>query len=878
MDLRALRPRGRLAALLLLSALTPALSLAGPGDVSDQPQGVMVDETPSLWMVELSGKAGVEGGNANSLAAEKQAFRSAAEKAGVRLTERYAYHTLWNGVSVAINPRDVTKLARVAGVKNLWPVIKLSVPERSPNPGVELVTAIKQTGADIAQNSLGLSGHGIKVAVMDTGIDFDHPDLGGCFGPGCRVFTGWDFVGDDYNADDTSPSFNPIPTPDPIPDDCNGHGTHVAGIIGANGTIRGVAPGVTYGAYRVFGCEGSTTSEIMLSAMERAFADGMDILNMSIGAAYQWPQYPTAVAASRLVSKGMVVVASIGNEGATGLYSAGAPGVGAHVIGTASFDNTDVLLPAFTASPDNASFGYLQAAASGTAPTSGTFPLGRTGTPASAADGCAVSGGGAPGSLTGQAALIRRGTCGFYEKAVLAQAAGAASVIIYNNAAGFINPTVAPVIPPPPGIAPGTPVTIPVVAITAAQGADIDARIAAGAATMTWTDTQSSVPNPTGNLISSFSSYGLAPDLSLKPDIGAPGGNINSTYPLEKGGHANISGTSMSSPHVAGAAALLLEAHPNKKAILVRDILQNSADPKPWFGNPGLGFLDNVHRQGAGMVDIDDAILATASVSPAKLALGEGEAGPSVQTLTVTNSATTPVTFDLSFVNALSTGGTIAPSFSTSDASVAFSAASVAVPARGKASFTATITPASGPVFGQYGGYIVLTQQGSGNVFRVPYAGFVGDYQALQVLTPTANGFPWLAKLTGGTFFNQPTGALFTLVGDDQPQFLVHFEHQSQRFLMEVTQMKTDKNGNKVKAKSWHKIIDESFFGRNTSSTGFFAFAWDGTTFDNPNKPPLVVPDGEYTVSIAVIKALADLKNPAHTELWTSPLITIDRP
>jgi minor extracellular serine protease Vpr len=876
MDLRALRPRGKLAALLLLTALSPAVSLAATGDVNDVAEGAMVNETPSLWLVELSGKPTVEGGNAASLNAEKQVFRSAAEKAGVRLTERRAFSKLWNGVSVAINPRDVTKLARMPGVKNLWPMIKFSVPERSTNPGIDLATAIKQTGADIAQNQLGLSGAGIKVAIMDTGIDFDHPDLGGCFGLGCRVFTGWDFVGDDFNADDASPSFQPIPHPDPVPDDCNGHGTHVAGIVGANGGIRGVAPGVTYGAYRVFGCEGSTFSDIMIEAMERAYNDGMDILNMSIGAAFQWPQYPTAVAASRLVSKGMVVVTSIGNEGATGLYSASAPGVGAHVIGTASFDNTDVLLNAFTVSPDNTAFGYLQAAAAGTAPLNGTFPLARTGTPASVNDGCAVSGGGT-GNLTGQVVLIRRGTCGFYEKTVLAQSVGAAGVIIYNNAAGFINPTVAPVLPPPPGIAPGTAVTIPVVSITAAQGAAIDARIAAGGATMTWTDTQSSVPNPTANLISSFSSYGLAPDLSLKPDIGAPGGSINSTYPLEKGGHANISGTSMASPHVAGAAALLLEAHPNKKAILVRDILQNSADPHPWFGNPTLGFLDNVNRQGAGMVDIDDAILATASVAPAKLSLGEGEKGPSVQTLTVTNAAATPVTFDLSFVNALSTVGTIAPTFASSDADVTFSASSVAVPARGKASFTATITPASGPATGQYGGYLVLTQQGTGRIFRVPFAGYVGDYQALRVLTPTANGFPWLAKLSGGDLFNQPNGATFTLVGDDQPQFLVHFEHQSQRFLMEVNQVGTQ-NGVKVKGRSWHKIIDERWFGRNTSSTGFFAFAWDGTTFDNPDKPPLVVPDGEYVITIAVIKALADPTNPAHTELWESPLIKIDRP
>jgi subtilisin family serine protease len=852
--------------------------LAQTSDVDGAPQAAAVDETPSLWLIELNGKATADGGTSAALAAEKQAFRSAASQAGVQFTERHAFGTLWNGVSVSVAHKDIARIARLPGVKAIYPVIKYSLPERSPNSGMDLATAIKQTGADIAQNQLGLSGHGVKVAVMDTGIDFDHPDLGGCFGPGCRVFTGWDFVGDDFNADDTSPSFQPIPHPDPIPDDCNGHGTHVAGIVGANGGIIGVAPGVTYGAYRVFGCEGSTFSDIMIEAMERAYNDGMDILNMSIGAAFQWPQYPTAVAASKLINKGMVVVVSIGNDGASGLYSASAPGVGKDVIGVASFDNTDVLLPAFSVSPDNALFGYLQAAASGTAPTSGTFPLGRTGTPASTADGCAASGGGAPGSLTGQVVLIRRGTCGFYEKTVLAQAAGAAGVVIYNNVAGFINPTVAPVLPPPPGIAPGTPVTIPVVAITASQGATIDGRIAAGGATMTWTNQQSSVPNPTANLISSFSSYGLAPDLSLKPDIGAPGGNINSTYPLEKGGHANISGTSMASPHVAGAAALMMEAHPDKKASLYRDIFQNSADPKVWAGNPGLGFLDNVHRQGAGMIDIDDAITTTTSIAPAKIALGESEAGDSVQTLKVKNVASTPVTYDLSFVNALSTGGTITPSFFLSDAEVTFSAPSITVPAKSERSFTATITPATGPDLGQYGGYIVLTQQGGGRVYTVPFAGFIGDYQAIQVLSPTANGFPWLAKLSGGTFFNQPTGATFTLVGDDQPQILAHFDHQSRRVLLQVFQINTDQNGVQTRGRNWHKIIDESYFGRNSGPTGFFSFAWDGTTFNNPGGPIQTVPDGQYVIEISVLKALGDPANPAHTETWQSPLITIDRP
>jgi subtilisin family serine protease len=98
-----------------------------------------------------------------------------------------------------------------------------------------------------------------------------------------------------------------VPSPDDNPDDCQGHGTHVAGIVGANGGgIVGVAPQVQLGAYRVFGCAGSTTSDIIIAALERALADGMQVINQSLGAARQWPQYPSAQASSRLARKGVV--------------------------------------------------------------------------------------------------------------------------------------------------------------------------------------------------------------------------------------------------------------------------------------------------------------------------------------------------------------------------------------------------------------------------------------------------------------------------------------------------------------------------------------------------------------------------------------------
>ncbi|HWI63539.1 MAG TPA: S8 family serine peptidase, partial [Symbiobacteriaceae bacterium] len=524
-------------ALLLLSSLAVS---AGAQDVVELQSlnpapavadyTTMVNENPGSYIVELASAPAAEGTAKATLKAEKDAFRKAAKQNGIDLAERYAFDELVNAISIQMDPAQLPALKRLPGVKAIWPNVTVARPDVAAVPAEpDLYTAINMTGAGIVQSELGYTGKGVKVAVMDTGIDYDHPDLGGGFGPGYRVVTGYDFVGDAFNADSTSPLYNPVTLPDPFPDDCGGHGSHVAGIIGANGAVKGVAPEVTFGAYRVFGCEGSTNSDIMIAAMERAYADGMQILNMSIGSSFQWPEYPTAKAASRLVNKGMVVVASIGNSGANGLYAAGAPGTGDKVIGVASFENSHIFLPEFTVSPDGMKVGYTNATAAPLAPLTGTFDLTRTGSQTVANDGCAAL---PAGSLAGKLVLIRRGTCGFYNKALNAQNAGAIGVVLYNNQAGSVNPTVAPVAPLT------TPITIPVVMISQVQGNMIDSRLAAGPVTMTWTETKGSYPNSLGGRIATSSSYGLAPDLSLKPDIGAPGANIYSTYPLEKGGYA----------------------------------------------------------------------------------------------------------------------------------------------------------------------------------------------------------------------------------------------------------------------------------------------------------------------------------------------------
>ena len=827
--------------LLFVLVLGLAAMVFAPAVESSDSVSADLDETAELWFVEMSSPPTADGTSLSKVRREKKRFRAAAAKAGLAFEERYAFDTLWNGLSIRVDKGQLTKLGRIRGVKALYPVDEYWV-DPEPVERAELFTALALTGADIAQNTLGYTGAGVRIAIMDTGIDYDHPDLGGCFGPGCRVETGWDFVGDAY----TGPS-GPPPVPDPDPDDCGGHGSHVAGIAGANGVVTGVAPGATFGAYRVFGCVGSTSADIMIAAMERALADGMDVLNMSIGSSRQWPQYPTAAAGTRAVNAGMVVVASFGNSGSLGLYSGSAPGVGQKVIGVGGFQNTHLTLPAFEVAGQP--IGYDVMSFSPDPPTSGSDEIVFVGR------ACDID---LPllASPAGKVALIERGACSFREKALNAIDDGAVAVVIHNSSPGIFFGTLSAPLPDPR----------PVVSITQADGLFI--RGESPPVYMTWTNQLISVANADGGLMYQSSSWGLSPDLALKPDLGAPGQYIYSTIPLELGGYATFSGTSMSAPHVAGAAALMLEAYPNTPSQAMRRILQNSADPVVWGLNPGLGFLDNVHRQGAGMLDVDDAILATTRIEPGKLSLGEGEFGPVSRTLWVENNGASAVTYDLSYVNALSTGGTIAPSYYLSDATVAFGAPSVTVPAGGTSTVDVTVYPATGPTFGQYGGYVVFTPQGGGQVYSVPYAGFVGDYQGITVLEPTPFGFPWLAKLIGGFYFNQPGGATYTLAGGDVPYFLVHLEHQPRLLRMEVFDAHT--------GKAWHRALQLAYFPRSSSATSFWAFTWDGYTVSG--RKLYQVPDGDYVVKLSIQKALGDDEDPAHWEIWTSPVITIDRP
>jgi subtilisin family serine protease len=884
------------AALLALGVLIgPGLAGAAQSLTPDHPVAAATgggNETPTAWFVELNSPPSVKGTSDATLKAEHDAFKANAKAAGVDYTERYSFSTLWNGFSVGVPLSQVGALSSIPGVKAIYPVQPVSIgPEPVSQGNPDDANSNPMIQADVAQDDLGFDGSGEKIAIMDSGVDYTLPELGGCFGSGCKVAGGFDLVGDSYDANPNDSTYQPIPHPDNDPAPCDpnvadaranqprggtsdaGHGTHVAGIAAADGRghageVTGVAPGSTILAFRVFGCNGSTSSDTMISAMEMIKRAGADVLNMSIGDAFNtWSESPTAQAATNLADSGVVVVASIGNSGANGLYSAGAPGVGADVIGVASVDNTKATGPGLRI--NGTLFGYVAAAGAPEPPRSGSFTI--LAAPVANKTGCNAF---ASGFFAGKIALIQRGTCTFYTKASNAMAAGAAGVVLFNNVTAPVSPTVAG----------SPPITIPVVIISKADGDSVYTAALAGVP-FEWTNENVESPIATAGLISDFSSYGTDAELILKPDLSAPGGQIFSTWPHQQfGGHNSISGTSMAAPHVAGAAAVYLQAHPGASPAAVQTAFMNTAKPGNWSLNPGLGFLDETYRQGAGLVQLADAIGATSSVTPSKISLGEGNGG--TQTLTIRNNGSTSVTYDLSNVTAVGTGpNTFTPSFNLPDTTVVFSSPNVTVPAGGSATVNVSITPDAGlPDRSLYDGFIKLTPEGGGQALGVPYVGFKGDYQSIQILTNANCGLPALFQLKASASDSclgagiqriGPSGGTFTLQGSDVPILLFHFNHQVRKMYIQVE----NADGSFV-----HPVFNfadkEQYLSRNSTATAFFEFDWDGTRGqDNgSNGKRKVVPNGTYKLKLSVLKPLGNENNSADWETFTTPPITLARP
>jgi len=500
-----------------------------------------------------------------------------------------------NGVKVRGTPEQIRAFAALPGVVEVKAVRTYHLVNAQSVPFI---------GAPQAwQGPPGLHGEHVRIAVIDTGVDYTHANFGGpgnvaafaaaaaastspadpaLFGPNApKVKGGTDLVGDNYDAGSTDPA-KTTPQPDPNPLDCNGHGSHTSGTASGFGVTSegatfkgsydattpsqsfiigpGVAPLADLYAVRVFGCAGSATTDVVVDAIDWAIANDMQVISMSLGSDFGTEDDADAEASENAVNSGVVVVASSGNAG-TIPYVAGNPSTGEKAISVAAVDSHQFLANGVhIALSSGGGADGIDADPAAPLP-SGSVPAVILTNAGSLALGCS-SADYPPSGAAGALVIVSRGTCTFVAKATLAMAAGAVAIGVVNNTTGFFNPAI-------PGV------TIPFIELRQSDSATFTSAPSPVNATIAFAN----VPNAGFRAFASFSSAGpRGGDGHLKPDISAPGVGVFSTAAGTGNQGEFLSGTSMAAPHVAGSAALAIQAHPRWDAADVAAAVVNTAD------------------------------------------------------------------------------------------------------------------------------------------------------------------------------------------------------------------------------------------------------------------------------------------------------------
>jgi len=682
-------------------------------------------------------------------AAEQAATRAQIEGLGGQVTG--AYQSALNGIRVKIPRNQLASLKRIPGVVD---VVRVGV-----HKPLNVVT-VPRIQAPIAwSGAAGVHGEGIKIGIIDTGIDYTHADFGGpgtvaaynaalatdtaspdpsLIGPNApKVKGGIDLVGDDYNADNTSPDYQPIPHPDNNPLDCNSHGTHVAGTATGFGVLAdgstfhgpynqltyqnnsfGVGPGVAPLAdlysIRVFGCAGST--DVVTQAIEWAVDNDMDVINMSLGSDFATGVSDDALAADAAVKAGLVVVSAAGNAGDIP-YVLGSPG--------ASVKGIAVAASAREASDRTANFSLSTGAtmtalnandATWSSPqTLQVVVLKNAALPGGVSLGCDPNEYLAA-NVVGKLVVTQRGTCARVARAVFGQKAGAAAVVMINNSTS-LPPFEGPITSNPDTGEQYT-VTIPffgVKGLANTANSDGNNLALANGATVSLAE---GTPIVTG--MASFSSAGpRTPDSRLKPDITAPGTNVVSAGMGTGTGTLIDSGTSMATPHITGVAALTIQAHPKWKPNAIKSAIINSGDPSTISdyreSRAGTGVVNAASAVGTQAIAFADNDETTLNFQMQEFSSDFSKSG----TIHVKNDGATPVSFNVSVAQKKGSAHTLSLGRST-----------LTVPARGQSTFDVTLTvpvatAGDSSAMREVAGLITLTPttaaSNHGYTLRVPY-------------------------------------------------------------------------------------------------------------------------------------------------------------
>ncbi len=519
------------------------------------------------------------------------------KKFNAKVKFRYTY--LFNGFSCTVKGKYVNNIAQIQNVKRIF---------KDRKAYLERTYATKVIKSDVVNRMTDssnnyITGKGIVVGIVDTGIDYNDKELGSGGFPNSKVIGGYNFA--DMNND---------------PMDTDGHGTHVAGIIA--GSHYGVAPDAKIRAYKVFkGKDETTATSVIIEGVEQAVKDKCNVINISIGTpgGEGDGSDPESIAVENAVASGVVVVAAAGNSGCRSElvpFPMSSPASNKDVIGVGASDDAmhGVIL-------------LKNEAIVGMYPDKS--PIFNSGNYGAVYCGYGEEKDFIGKNLKGKIALIQRGKIYFGDKDLNAKRAGAVGVIVFNNTSGL---------PPIALVSKSNPDEtnfIPFLFVSYANGMYLKQYVN--------DSVQIKLDNKYGlGRMSTFSSNGPTIDFYPKPDIVAPGINISSTVLNNK--TAVMTGTSMAAPFVTGSAALIKQAKSFLKPDEIKALMMNTAEI---LKNPDSLKPYSPLLQGAGRINVENAISSNALVEPASFIFGNGTTEKNSK-FTVKNLSNSNLTFSIS--------------------------------------------------------------------------------------------------------------------------------------------------------------------------------------------------------------------------------------
>ncbi|KAF9880706.1 hypothetical protein CkaCkLH20_01748 [Colletotrichum karsti] len=577
-----------------------------------------------------------------------------ADHEGIKLFKTFESE-VFTGVSVETTTDNADTLRILQNVGNVWQSRKVQMASVMNGKTFDSHTSAANysihgmTGVDKLHEA-GILGKGVTVAIVDAGVDYNHPALGGGIGPGFKILGGYDLVGGSGWPD---PGSDKRPDDDPMEIDSIGHGTHVCGIIaGKTDGWQGVAPEANILSYKVFGDDdsGSTDEETLIDAFLRAHADGADVITSSIGGRGGFASNAWAEVASRLVDQGLVVTISAGNDGDSGLFFPDNGMSGRNVLAVASVEPDYVPGMPFEVTFDTgnhtstSTWGFFHGSLLHNFPTNETL---RVVTISDDPNNVTVGCGFVPpdADLAGRLVVVPKGGCNGSMKRYILYAAGAEHVLFFNDDKLYPMPNdwlsrgVEGVMGHEEGVA---------ITQAIADGVNVTVRF--------FNETKApliNLKNPRG-AASAFTSLGGLYDLEIKPDIAAPGSNIFST--VLDGQFGVKSGTSMSTPYVAGIAALYISKYGGRwehgrgfgKKLSARIMASGSA--VRWhdgFNSSDYDAFAPVFQLGNGLVNATKILDYRTELSwGAKFALNDTAHFESCHRVNITNNCTTPITYN----------------------------------------------------------------------------------------------------------------------------------------------------------------------------------------------------------------------------------------